>query len=403
MRDDLIGLLEQADLALASSQGLIAGEALGPLIGAVGAVRTRLAYPEEVLVVALAGGTGSGKSSLFNVLAGEELVDVGGIRPTTSHPVAAVPASVGDSLDGYLDRLGIAQRHVHERDGLCLIDLPDTDSVELEHRHRVDAMLPLVDVVVWVTDPEKYRDVRLHTGYLKPMSVYADQFLFVMNQIDRLPRAQAGEVLHDLATALESDGLGQVSVIPVAASPPSGPPIGMDRLSDALKAKREARETLYGKLLTDLTVISRALGGEMGATLDFDVRAEEAVTAAAESLMADDQPGAVNALTEFLDSVAADSGTVTGTALERIAADVADHVDRIKGQLAEPRPAERRGWLRLRRRQEPVGPDADRARELLSEAVIRPARALVARRALAIATIAGLAVEVESLRHRLGN
>ena len=41
-------------------------------------------------VVALAGATGSGKSSLFNALVGDEVARVGLRRPTTSTPTAAV-------------------------------------------------------------------------------------------------------------------------------------------------------------------------------------------------------------------------------------------------------------------------------------------------------------------------
>lgn len=401
MRDDLIGLLEKADLALGSSRGVIDVAILDPLIDAVKAVRTRLAYPEDVLVVALVGGTGSGKSSLFNVLADEELVEVGGIRPTTSHPAAAAPASAGDSLSGYLDRLGIVERHIYEGSGLCLIDLPDMDSVEIDHRHRVDEMLPLVDVVLWVTDPEKYRDARLHHGYLQPLSPYSDQFIFVMNQIDRLSPTQADEVSRDLAAALKTDGLDEVAVIPTAAAPPSGPPNGIDRLFAALETKRERREILYGKLLTDLAETSRALTKEIGTALDFDTRADNAVSAAADLLSEGDAPAAVNTLTGFLDRVAADSETLTADVIEHLAADVATHLDRIQREVGETLP-ERQGWFR-RRRVEKKPPNVEQIRALLNEAVIRPARAVLARRALAIASISELAVEVESLRNRPGH
>jgi hypothetical protein len=396
MRDRLLELVERADLALGSAADVVDDRVIRPLIDSVTAVRTRLAYPEEVLVVALAGGTGSGKSSLLNSLTGAELVDVGGIRPTTSHPAAGIPKSAGDALDGYLDRLDIAERHVHEIQGLCLIDLPDTDSIELEHRHRVDEMLPLVDVVVWVTDPEKYRDARLHNDYLKPMAGYSEQLVFVLNQIDRLPPANVGDVCVDLAAALEADGLGEKTVLPVAAFPPGGPPIGIDRLHEELESKREARSALYGKLLTDLAVTCRRLGDETGRSLDFDARAEAAVRSAAESLVNGEAPAAVVELTGFLDSIAAETGTLISGRIGKIAATAADHVERIRRQIADSRPAPRRRWLRR------IGPEddasaLDQARALISEAVIRPARAEMARRALAIASIAELSLEVDKV------
>jgi hypothetical protein len=48
MRDRLVDLLEKADLALGSAAGVVDDEELAPLIDSVRAVRTRLAYPEDV-------------------------------------------------------------------------------------------------------------------------------------------------------------------------------------------------------------------------------------------------------------------------------------------------------------------------------------------------------------------
>ena len=87
-------------------------------------------------------------------IAGEEVALTGGIRPMTSEPLALVPADGAEALDGFLDELGISDRVEHDGPSwLCLIDLPDNDSVELDHRHRVDVLLPRVDMVAWVTDP----------------------------------------------------------------------------------------------------------------------------------------------------------------------------------------------------------------------------------------------------------
>ena len=60
-------------------------------------------------VVALAGATGSGKSSLFNALVGADVAVVGARRPTTSRPVAAVWGK--EDATELLDWLSVAQRH----------------------------------------------------------------------------------------------------------------------------------------------------------------------------------------------------------------------------------------------------------------------------------------------------
>jgi hypothetical protein len=88
-----------------------------------------------------------------------------------------------------------------------LIDLPDHDSAAAGHREQVDRLLKLVDVVVWVLDPEKYADAALHERYLRPLAGYADVTLIVLNQVDRLPGDAADQVLDDLRRLLDEDGL----------------------------------------------------------------------------------------------------------------------------------------------------------------------------------------------------
>lgn len=395
MRDRITATLDTADLAIASCSGVLRDTDLESIKTVVTSLRTRLQYPDDVLVVALAGGTGSGKSSLFNVLAGVDLVDVGGVRPTTEVPVAAVPGSVGDGLDGYLDHIDVTERHVYPGEGLCLVDLPDTDSVEVSHRHRVDVLLPFVDVIVWITDPEKYRDARLHDDYLRPLVAYAQQFVCVLNRCDRLDAGQLHEVLADFSEALSEDGLGDVPVVVTAASPPSGPPLGVAELRDVLEKKRSVPETLYGKLLTDLETSTAGLSARLGPTsVDFDERAPDVLGRAARSLTDGDTESATQTLAGFLDSLAAETGGPVAHRLTRLAAQVPGHVVRIAGE-AEPQTSSDRRWFR--RPQEDI-PDTQAIQISLSEAVVRPARVVLAKRALAVAALAELAVALQGLR-----
>ena len=75
----------------------------------VAKVAERTALVGGHTVVALAGATGSGKSSLFNALVGDAVAKVGVRRPTTSTPTAAIwgDEPVGDLLDW----LGVGTRH----------------------------------------------------------------------------------------------------------------------------------------------------------------------------------------------------------------------------------------------------------------------------------------------------
>ncbi|MFJ5050307.1 GTPase [Streptomyces sp. NPDC088719] len=177
------------------------------------AARQRLSSRHTV--IAVAGATGSGKSTLFNALAGATISDTGLRRPTTSQPIAC---SWTDGAAGLLDRLAVPgrlRRRPHPGpvafdealQGLVLVDLPDHDSAATEHRDQVDRVLALVDAVIWVVDPEKYADAALHERYLRPLAGHAEVTFVVLNQTDRLPGEAADLVLDDLRRLLDDDGI----------------------------------------------------------------------------------------------------------------------------------------------------------------------------------------------------
>ncbi|WP_299527543.1 GTP-binding protein [uncultured Streptomyces sp.] len=227
------------------------------------AARRRLSSRHTV--VAIAGATGSGKSTLFNTLAGAQISDTGLRRPTTSQPIAC---SWTDGAAGLLDRLAIPGRlrrrpqpGATETDeslqGLVLVDLPDHDSAAPGHREQVDRVLALVDAVIWVVDPEKYADAALHERYLRPLAGHAEVTFVVLNQIDRLPGEAADLVLDDLRRLLDEDGmaLGEhgepgASVLPVSAL--TGDGIG------------ELRD-MIGKFVSERTAAARRLSADVDA------------------------------------------------------------------------------------------------------------------------------------------
>ncbi|MGH3311695.1 MAG: GTPase, partial [Streptomyces sp.] len=215
LRRRLVALWKLIDLSSTRLPGHILADA-GRVLDAAGA---RGGLPRAYTTVAIAGATGSGKSSLFNALAGTRLSDSGMRRPTTATPVACTwEAARAGAADGLLDRLGIAPsaRRLMRAEphgagdglaGLVLIDLPDHDSVAAGHREQVDRLLRLVDAVVWVVDPEKYADALLHERYLRPLARYAEVTFVVLNQTDRLPGEATDAVLDDLRRLLDEDGM----------------------------------------------------------------------------------------------------------------------------------------------------------------------------------------------------
>lgn len=398
MRDSLVGLLEKTDLTIASCRGVVLDERLDVVAQAAKNVRVRLSYPEDVIVAALAGGTGSGKSSILNVIADREVADVGGVRPTTSSPIAVVAPEQADVMSVYLEELGIASRVVDASPPwLVLIDLPDTDSVVVDHRLQVAALLPRIDVVVWVTDPEKYRDAALHDRFLRPLAAYAPQLFFVLNQIDRLAEESVESVLTDFAAALRDDGIEDSLPLATAASPPSGPPIGISELLNALEMLTDSRVGLYSKLLTDLTGAVANLGDVVGTGLDFDERFGEVITRAAD-MVVDGNPGeATSLLTQFVENLAAEIGGPGGEEVNAVAVDIPSLVLSVAETLGEKMTAHRVARPLIRWSEKGDTMPRNRRFDLVRAGLVElepPLREVVSRRAVATAALSDLSVSL---------
>jgi len=394
MHEPLTGLLERADLAIAASRTVVSPELLDPLARVVTEARTRLLYPEEVLVVALAGGTGSGKSSLFNLLTETDEAVVGVARPTTSEALAAVPERFTQAFDVFLDEIGVTRQTVQNRlPGICLLDLPDTDSVETDHRLRVEAIMPRLDVMVWVVDPEKYRDAALHHRYLQPLSDYSRQFVVVLNQIDRLDTEAVDQVTDDLKTALAEDGLRGVPVVRTSAAPSSGPPVGVDQLSEILAAMVERPDLLYSKLVTDLDRAARELAGATGGSLGYRDDAERVISMSAQQV-ADGTPGAaVDGLVEFVSNLAGRVDGPMAASLQRLAATIPA---KVQGAVLElPQPPARKWWRRG------VAPDRLGFATAKMVGILEPVEELLAVRARAVASVAEFALAVTAVNEDL--
>jgi GTP-binding protein EngB required for normal cell division len=177
-------------------------------------------------VVALAGGTGSGKSSLFNALSGANFSPAGVTRPTTKHLHACVWGMEG--AGALLDWLGVQRRHRYARasalddgeaslTGLLLLDLPDHDSVVTGSAAMVDRLVKLADMLVWVLDPLKYADDSVHRRYLVPLAGRAAVTTVVLNQADTLTPEQVADCESDLRRLLDMEGLTETPVLVTSA------------------------------------------------------------------------------------------------------------------------------------------------------------------------------------------
>src|SRR4051794_4498773 len=161
---DLGGRIEALQAASEAARGRLDDEAVDQAREVVERAAGRLRLSADHTVVAIAGATGSGKSSTFNSLTGLELSAVGVRRPTTSWATACVWGSEGavellewlgmpprhqTTRDSMLDAAG-RPREDREMEGVVLLDLPDHDSTEVSHHLEVDRIVKLADLLVWV-------------------------------------------------------------------------------------------------------------------------------------------------------------------------------------------------------------------------------------------------------------
>jgi predicted GTPase len=235
----------------------------------------------EHTVIGFFGATGSGKSTLFNAIAGQNIALSAPTRPTTSTVQAAIWEAEGS--EELLDWLGIDKRVYPQTQalaaegeategngagggvaapntvtepapglfnrirravggrgemrtrtgGLILLDMPDFDSVTTTNRDLAARMMRYVDVLVWVVDPQKYADAVIHRDFMVPLAASGAQALCVLNQADKLAPAEVPAVLASLTRLLQAEGTeAHLLAAPIAVSARTGE--GVDALRDLL-------------------------------------------------------------------------------------------------------------------------------------------------------------------------
>ncbi len=273
-----------------------AATTLGIGTGAAGAARDAIAgrqgFPGDLYVLALAGGTGVGKSSLLNALAGGDVSTAGVHRPTTTDALAWVPVARADDAAPLLDWLGGAALRTHpapEGDPLAavaILDLPDLDSVEPAHAARVDAVLPQVDAVLWVSDPEKYADAVLHDRYLRRWMPRLGRQAFALNKIDRLTPGDVTRLRDDLRARL---GRAGATDMPILATSAVGDINALRAwLADGVAAKEIVTRRLVAAGRTAVADLVQGAGLDAAtppAPLVGDRERERATTAAAAAIL----------------------------------------------------------------------------------------------------------------------
>jgi len=139
------------------------------------------------LTIGLLGGTGVGKSTLMNALSGSEIASTSHRRPHTDKVLIYRHVDAN-----HVPPLSLKNVPCHEvtHEALAikqilLCDLPDFDSLMGEHGEQVLRFMEHLDILVWVTSPEKYADGRFYE-LLRMVPKAKQNFYFVLNKTDLL-------------------------------------------------------------------------------------------------------------------------------------------------------------------------------------------------------------------------
>ncbi|SFM43724.1 GTPase [Thermodesulforhabdus norvegica] len=189
----------------------------------------------------IVGGTGTGKSTIFNCLCGFPASITGVERPKTRGVILAAPSKRLDALfhklkewgvsntfdnelpaSGTPDRISIVGHENPFLSGWIFVDTPDLDSLEDRNRKLAEWMVALADMVIFVVSQEKYADLQLVEYLDRFLSESADLGL-VVNKVHypETIREDVASLIKD-RSRIKSLGAGDILVLPYDPSVLSG-------------------------------------------------------------------------------------------------------------------------------------------------------------------------------------
>ncbi|MBT8241215.1 MAG: ABC transporter, partial [Acidimicrobiia bacterium] len=202
-------------------------------------------------------------------------------------------------------------------DGLVLLDVPDHDSVHVEHRLEMERIAEHADLLLFVTDPEKYADAALHR-YLSLLSQHGAVTAVVLNKADTLSKDDLMVCRTDLAKLLLADGIGNATILTTSAT--SG--LGIPELKHMLADLVEDHQLALARLDADATVAATDLAAQAGPPIATSIPKNVADDLAAELVGA----SSLDTITEAVGKgYRRDAAAATGWPLTRWAGKLRPH------------------------------------------------------------------------------
>ena len=184
-------------------------------------VGTRAALPDAPLLVVVGGGSGAGKSTTVNSLAGRRVAAAGVVRPTTRvatlvcHPQDEAVFASERVLPGLIrvdatkavqvagERTLLLATSAALPAGIAVLDTPDIDSVAHANRWLAERALDAADVWVWLATARTYAD-EVGMTYLRRA---ARRQALISVAITQIRTDQREEVIADTARLLAAEGV----------------------------------------------------------------------------------------------------------------------------------------------------------------------------------------------------
>jgi GTP-binding protein EngB required for normal cell division len=168
------------------------------------------------LKIGLLGGTGVGKSTIINRLAGTEISVAKNERPYTNKVVVYHYNNEPLKPDFDLSHMSTIHHDRKEISHLILFDFPDYDSHLSEHRLMVQEVSQLLDIIVWVASPEKYADhamIQIMSSLLQSSNNYC----FVLNKTDLLAADETAQIIGHWHVLLRQNNIIEAPIFSFSA------------------------------------------------------------------------------------------------------------------------------------------------------------------------------------------